>query len=70
MFLALNNLAVVYQGVGKYDEAIKSHEESLELKRRCDDGNLVGMSASTYMERCSDVVFLIVHVGIFEKWKL
>ena len=70
MFLALNNLAPIYQEVGKYDEAIKTFEESRELKRRCDDGNLVEMATSTYMERCSDFVFLIVHVGIFERWKL
>ncbi|XP_062504030.1 nephrocystin-3-like [Corticium candelabrum] len=40
----LHNLALIYQEVRRYDEAIKAYEESLELKRRCDDGNLVKMS--------------------------
>ncbi|XP_062504029.1 nephrocystin-3-like [Corticium candelabrum] len=43
---ALNNLAPIYQEVGKYDEAIKTFEESRELKRRCDDGNLVEMATT------------------------
>ncbi|XP_062504850.1 nephrocystin-3-like [Corticium candelabrum] len=42
----LNNLALAYKRDGKYDEAIKTYEESLELKRRCDHGNLVGMSTT------------------------
>ena len=53
VFIALHNLALAYERVRKYDEAIKTYEESLELKRRCDDGNLVEMSTSTYMESCS-----------------
>ena len=65
MFIALNDLAVAYQTDGKYDKAIKTFRESLELRRRCDDGNLVEMSTSTYMERCCNICFLIVHVGIF-----
>ena len=65
VFIALNDLALAYQTDRKYDEAIKTYEESLELKRRCDEGNLVEMSTSTYMERCCNIFFLIVHVGIF-----
>ena len=57
VFIALNDLALAYERDGKYDEAIKTYEESLELKRRCDDGNLVGMSTSTYMESCSSYHF-------------
>ncbi|XP_062503898.1 nephrocystin-3-like [Corticium candelabrum] len=39
VFIALNRLALAYQSVGNYNEAIKTYEESLE---RCHDGNLVG----------------------------
>ncbi|XP_062504715.1 kinesin light chain-like [Corticium candelabrum] len=46
----LHNLALAYERVRKYDEAIKTYEESLELKRRCDDGNLVEMSTSIVFE--------------------
>ena len=70
VFLVLNNLALTYQEGRKYKEAIKTYEESLELIMRCDDGDLVGISTSTYMERCSYFCFLIVHVGILERWKL
>ena len=57
VFLALHNLALTYQEGGKYDQAIKTYQESLKLDRRCDDGNLVEMSASTYRERRSDFHF-------------
>ncbi|XP_062504025.1 nephrocystin-3-like [Corticium candelabrum] len=40
----LNGLAFAYQTDGKYDKAIKTYEESLALKMRCDDENLVEMS--------------------------
>ena len=53
VFIALNTFALAYQRVGKYNEAIKTYEESLELKRRCDDGNLADTFRSTYMESCS-----------------
>ena len=46
-FVVLNNLALTYEEGGKYNEAIKTFQESLELKRRCDYGNLVEMSTST-----------------------
>ena len=48
MFLVLNNLARTYQQGNKYEEAIKTYEEPLELKRRYDDGSQVEMSTSTY----------------------
>ena len=70
VFIALNGLAFAYQTDGKYDKAIKTYEESLALKMRCDDENLVEMSTSTYIERCCNVCFLILHIGIFERWKL
>ena len=70
VFIALDNLAIAYQIDEKYDKAIKTYEESLELNRRCDDGNLAQMSTSTYVEKCCNICFLIVHVGIFERWKL
>ena len=57
VFIALNDLAGAYQTDGKYDKAIETYEEFLELKRRCDDGNLVEMSTSTYMESCSSYYF-------------
>ncbi|XP_062504898.1 uncharacterized protein LOC134181649 [Corticium candelabrum] len=39
----LHSLADTYQEGGQYDKSIKTYEELLELKRRCDDGNLVKM---------------------------
>ena len=57
VFIALNDLARAYQRDGKYDEAIKTYEESLELEGRCDDGNLVGMSTSTYLASCGSYYF-------------
>ena len=61
VLLALNNLAFTYEDWLKYDKAIKTYKESLKFRRQCDDGNLVEMSASAYME----ITFVIVHVGIF-----
>ena len=58
VFIALNDLASAYKRDEKYEKAIKTYEESLELQRRCDDGNLEGTSASTYRERCSSYYFL------------
>ena len=57
VFLALNGLAGAYRTEGKYNEARKTYEESLDLKRRRDDGSPVGMSTSTYMESCSSCCF-------------
>ena len=54
VFIALNRLALAYQSVGNYNEAIKTYEESLE---RCHDGNLVGKLKSTYMESCTSYYF-------------
>ncbi|XP_062505646.1 kinesin light chain-like [Corticium candelabrum] len=46
VFLVLNNLALTYRQGRKYKEAIKTYEESLELKMRCEDGNLVEKSTT------------------------
>ena len=54
VFIALNALAFAYERDGKYDEAMKAYEESLE---QCDAGNLVGKSTSTYIESCSSYYF-------------
>ena len=53
----LHNLALTYEEGGKYNDAIKKYQESLELERRCDDGDLVEMSTSKYMEIFSDFRF-------------
>ena len=53
-FIALNVFAISYQRDGKYDEVIKTYEESLE---QCDDGNLVEMSTSSYKDSCSSYYF-------------
>ncbi|XP_062498949.1 kinesin light chain-like [Corticium candelabrum] len=42
----LNGLAGAYRTEGKYNEARKTYEESLDLKRRRDDGSPVGMSTT------------------------
>ncbi|XP_062503948.1 tetratricopeptide repeat protein 28-like [Corticium candelabrum] len=43
---ALHNLAFTYNERGKYDEAIKSYEESLVLQRQLDDWDIEGMSTT------------------------
>ena len=58
VFLALNNLALIYEEGGKCDEAIKAYEDSIKLKRQYDDGNLVEISTDTYIKRGNDFPYL------------
>ena len=70
LVLALHNLAFTYNERGKYDEAIKSYEESLVLQRQLDDWDIEGMSTSMYIKNAAIFNICIVYVEIFEIWVL